>query len=99
MQQVEWYGNPRGYNITYLEVRTNKSKSISIDDHTANSYVLENMEEFALYEVTMSAYNDVGSSTLSPKAVERTREYGMLKSALFKLINFKLKFSQYSILF
>ncbi|XP_016844898.1 protein sidekick isoform X4 [Nasonia vitripennis] len=74
LQQVEWYGNPRGYNITYREVRTNKSKSISIDDHTANSYVLENMEEFALYEVYMHAYNDVGSSTLSPKAVERTRE-------------------------
>ncbi|XP_058794092.1 protein sidekick isoform X3 [Phymastichus coffea] len=74
LQQVEWYGNPRGYNITYTAVRTNKSKSISIDDHTANSYVLENMEEFALYEIYMHAYNDVGSSTLSPKAVERTRE-------------------------
>lgn len=76
LQQVEWFGNPRGYNITYTEVRTNKSKIISIDDHTANSYVLENMEEFALYEIYMHAYNDVGSSTLSPKAVERTRESG-----------------------
>ncbi|KAJ8687397.1 hypothetical protein QAD02_023191 [Eretmocerus hayati] len=74
LQQVEWYGNPRGYNITYREVRTNRSKSLSIDDHTANSYVLENMEEFALYEVFMSAYNDVGTSPLSPRAVERTRE-------------------------
>ncbi|XP_014211856.1 protein sidekick [Copidosoma floridanum] len=74
LQQIEWYGNPRGYNITYTEVRTNRSKSISIEDHTANSFVLENVEEFALYEVRMSAYNDVGSSPLSPKAVERTRE-------------------------
>ncbi|XP_015515694.2 protein sidekick isoform X1 [Neodiprion lecontei] len=74
LQQIEWYGNPRGYNITYKELRTNKSKSISIEDHTANSYVLENMEEFALYEIVMKAYNDVGSSSPSPKAIERTRE-------------------------
>ncbi|XP_063972668.1 protein sidekick isoform X2 [Diachasmimorpha longicaudata] len=74
LQQVEWYGNPRGYNVTYTEVRTNKSKSIAIEDHTANSYVLDGMEEFALYEIVMQAYNDVGSSPSSPKAVERTRE-------------------------
>ncbi|XP_076674857.1 sidekick cell adhesion molecule isoform X2 [Andrena cerasifolii] len=74
LQQIEWYGNPRGYNVTYTEVRTNKSKSISIEDHTANSYVLEDIEEYALYEVVMQAFNDVGSSALSPKAVERTRE-------------------------
>ncbi|XP_019697114.1 protein sidekick isoform X2 [Harpegnathos saltator] len=74
LQQVEWYGNPRGYNVTYKEVRTNLSKSITIEDHTANSYVLENMEEFADYEIVMQAFNDVGSSTTSPKAVERTRE-------------------------
>ena len=35
------------------------------------------MEEFALYEVVMQAYNDVGSSASSPKAVERTRESGV----------------------
>ncbi|XP_017880955.1 protein sidekick isoform X4 [Ceratina calcarata] len=74
LQQIEWYGNPRGYNVTYTEVRTNTSKSITIDDHTANSYILENMEEYALYEIVMQALNDVGSSGLSPKAVERTRE-------------------------
>ncbi|KAG7208959.1 hypothetical protein KM043_015128 [Ampulex compressa] len=74
LQQVEWYGNPRGYNVTYTEVRTNISKSISIEDHTANSYILENVEEYALYEIVMQAFNDVGSSVLSPKAVERTRE-------------------------
>ncbi|XP_012274978.1 protein sidekick isoform X2 [Orussus abietinus] len=74
LQQIEWYGNPRGYNITYKELRTNTTKSITIEDHTANSYVLENMEEYALYEIAMQSYNDVGFSTLSPKAVERTRE-------------------------
>ncbi|XP_051172890.1 protein sidekick isoform X3 [Leptopilina boulardi] len=74
LQQIEWYGNPRGYNVSFKELRTNESKSICIDDHTANSYVLKNMEEFALYEVVMQAFNDVGSSTSSPKAIERTRE-------------------------
>lgn len=74
LQQSEWYGNPRGYNVTYTEVRTNQSKSITIEDHTANSYVLEDMEEYADYEIVMQAFNDVGSSTMSPKAVEGTRE-------------------------
>ncbi|XP_020295533.1 protein sidekick isoform X2 [Pseudomyrmex gracilis] len=74
LQQIEWYGNPRGYNVTYTEVRSNISKSITIEDSTANSYVLENMEEYADYEIVMQAFNDVGSSAASPKAVERTRE-------------------------
>ncbi|XP_014483007.1 PREDICTED: protein sidekick isoform X1 [Dinoponera quadriceps] len=74
LQQIEWYGNPRGYNITYTEVRTNRSKSITIEDHTANSYILENMEKYADYEIVMQAFNDVGTSATSPKAVERTRE-------------------------
>ncbi|XP_039313553.1 protein sidekick isoform X8 [Solenopsis invicta] len=74
LQQIEWYGNPRGYNVTYTEVRSNISKSSIIEDHTANSYVLENMEEYADYEIVMQAFNDVGSSIASPKAIERTRE-------------------------
>ncbi|KAK2580567.1 hypothetical protein KPH14_007691 [Odynerus spinipes] len=74
LQQIEWYGNPRGYNITYTELRTNISKNITIEDHTANSYILENMKGYALYEIVMQAFNDVGSSPLSPKAIERTRE-------------------------
>jgi len=76
LQQIEWYGNPRGYNVTYTEVRSNISKSSIIEDHTANSYVLENMEEYADYEIVMQAFNDVGSSAASPKAIERTRESG-----------------------
>jgi len=34
------------------------------------------MEEFADYEIVMQAFNDVGSSAASPKAIERTRESG-----------------------
>lgn len=54
-----------------------KWRSVTIDDHTANSHILENLEEFAQYEIITQAYNDVGSSKPSPIAVERTRESGM----------------------
>lgn len=77
LQQSEWFGNPRGYNITYKQVE-NDSKmaamSVLIDDHTANSHVLDGLEEWTLYEITMNACNDVGNSIRSPKAIERTRE-------------------------
>lgn len=36
------------------------------------------MEEYADYEIMMQAFNDVGSSTASPKAIERTRESGKI---------------------
>lgn len=75
---MEWYGNPRGYNITFLEISTGRILSETIDDPTANSYVITGLEEFALYEVTMQAYNDVGSSVRSPRALERTRESGKI---------------------
>lgn len=76
LQQVEWYGNPRGYNITFLEVNSGRALSETIEDPTANSYVISGLEEYALYEITMQAYNDVGSSVSSPRALERTREAG-----------------------
>ncbi|XP_030753162.1 protein sidekick isoform X1 [Sitophilus oryzae] len=74
LQQIEWFGNPRGYNITYTEVRTGYSYSATIEDHTANSHVVVGLEEFALYEIRMQACNDVGCSAPGPKALERTRE-------------------------
>lgn len=76
LQQVEWFGNPRGYNINYTEVRTGVARTTTIDDHTANSHVIVGMEEYALYEVSMQACNDVGCSVPGPKALERTREAG-----------------------
>ncbi|KAL1140779.1 hypothetical protein AAG570_000709, partial [Ranatra chinensis] len=74
LQQVEWFGNARGYNISYTEVGTGLTKSVTIEDHTANSHVLHNLEEFTQYKVIMTAFNDVGVSELSPAALERTRE-------------------------
>ncbi|XP_037919149.1 protein sidekick isoform X4 [Hermetia illucens] len=77
LQQTEWYGNPRGYNITYRQVDGSPkvpAMSVLIEDHTANSHVLDSLEEWAVYEVIMKSCNDVGCSKQSPKAVERTRE-------------------------
>uniref|UniRef100_T1GDI4 Fibronectin type-III domain-containing protein n=1 Tax=Megaselia scalaris TaxID=36166 RepID=T1GDI4_MEGSC len=77
LQQSEWFGNPRGYNITYRQAENDPklpAMSVIIDDHTANSHVLDGLEEWTLYEITMKACNDVGNSVSSPKAIERTRE-------------------------
>ncbi|XP_073972084.1 sidekick cell adhesion molecule isoform X2 [Rhodnius prolixus] len=74
LQQVEWFGNARGYNISYAEIGTSDFKSITIEDHTANSHILNNLEEYTQYQVIMTAFNDVGTSLPSPAALERTRE-------------------------
>lgn len=59
----------------FTELGTGTQKEIVIEDPTVNSHILEHLEEFALYEVTMNAFNEVGSSDQSPSAVERTREF------------------------
>ena len=79
MSQGEWYGIPRGYNISYRIVDSTlrsatQLHSISIEDPTKNSFVLNDLEEFTLYEVLLQAYNDLGSSEPSPVVLARTRE-------------------------
>lgn len=77
LQQTEWFGNPRGYNITFKNIEDEPKApalSVLIEDHTANSHVLDNLEEWAMYKIVMNACNDVGTSRDSPKALERTRE-------------------------
>ncbi|CAG0892307.1 unnamed protein product [Darwinula stevensoni] len=75
LQQIEWYGTPRGYNITYKQAsQDSRVDTISIEDHNTNSYILDGLEEFTSYEIVVSAYNDVGASPPSPVAVSRTRE-------------------------
>lgn len=76
LQQSEWYGNPKGYNITYKRSGTNDTLHSIIEDHTANSHVLANLEEWSVYEIRMTAINEVGTSAESPTAFERTREAG-----------------------
>lgn len=75
LQQIEWFGVPRGYNVSYRRSNTDTPlDAVSIEDHNANSFVLEDLEEFTIYQVIVQAYNDVGTSQPSPPASERTRE-------------------------
>lgn len=78
LQQSEWFGNPKGYNITYVRASNDSTihtpMSVLIEDPTSNSHVLENLEEWSLYEVIMTARNEVGGSAESPLALEKTRE-------------------------
>ena len=66
---------PRGYNISYRILGdSTKLHSISIDNPAANSFVLDELEEFTLYEVILQAYNDVGTSDESPVVKDQTNE-------------------------
>lgn len=80
---MEWFGNARGYNISYRElalaspaIKQISMRSVTIEDPTSNSYILDNLEEYTQYEVVMIAFNDVGFSVPSAVAIERTRESG-----------------------
>lgn len=78
LSQGEWYGVPRGYNISYRIVDSNTQltqlHSIPIEDPTKNSFVLKGLEEFTLYEIILHAFNELGSSDPSPGVLARTRE-------------------------
>ena len=77
LQQIEWYGVPRGYKVSYRRSSSDTAlDAVTIEDHNANSFVLEALEEFTLYAMIVQAYNDVGSSLPSPSATERTQEAG-----------------------
>ena len=93
LQQTEWFGNARGYNISYKEMilspnvtREPVARNISIEDPTSNSYIVDGLEEFAQYEIVMIAFNDVGYSAPSPAAIERTRESGVFSYPLLILV-------------
>jgi protein sidekick len=75
LSQQEWYGVPRGYNISYrIAGDSSALHSLSIEDPTANSFVLDKLEEFTPYEIVLQAYNDLGTSDPSPVVLERTNE-------------------------
>ena len=77
LQQAEWFGNPKGYNITYRlkeDLEVLEPVYALIEDSTSNSFVLKSLEEWSLYEINVTACNEVGQSLESPPAIERTRE-------------------------
>uniref|UniRef100_T1JF76 Protein sidekick n=1 Tax=Strigamia maritima TaxID=126957 RepID=T1JF76_STRMM len=75
LPQIEWYGIPRGYNIS-CQMNDNQSRShfYLLENYNANSYVIADLEEYTEYRVAVIAYNDVGSSPPSVVSIERTRE-------------------------
>ena len=75
LSQQDWHGVARGYNISYRILGdSSKLHSVSIEDPTANSFVLDDLEEYTMYEVILQAYNDIGTSDASATVVERTNE-------------------------
>lgn len=62
--------------------------TVTIEDITSNSFVLDSLQKFTQYNVIMNAFNDVGSSGPSPPAFERTRESG--KSLYFDSNYYKI---------
>jgi protein sidekick len=70
LQQTEWFGVPRGYNITFKMLASDNENNIStdllssygssvlIEDSTANSHVLDRLEELSPYEIVMTACNE-----------------------------------------
>ncbi|KAK8775217.1 hypothetical protein V5799_031434 [Amblyomma americanum] len=74
LPQVDWYGVPRGYNVSYRAKDEPDFKWTVVEDHNANSVVLDSLHAFTPYEVFMVAFNDVGVSSASAISSERTRE-------------------------
>ena len=75
LSQQDWYGVPRGYNISYRILGdSSRLHSLSIEDPASNSFVLDELEEYTVYEVILQAYNDVGTSEPSTVVIERTKE-------------------------
>merc|ERR1719266_3228743 len=75
LSQQDWYGVPRGYNISYRILGdSSRLHSLSIEDPASNSFVLDELEEYTVYEVILQAYNDVGTSEPSSVVIERTNE-------------------------
>lgn len=74
LPQVDWYGVPRGYNVSFRTSDEGDFRWTVVEDHNANSLVLDDLQAFTPYEVFMQAFNDVGTSGPSDTSKERTRE-------------------------
>ncbi|CAH1794891.1 unnamed protein product [Owenia fusiformis] len=71
---TEWNGAPRGYRIAYKRSDVTTYLSLELEKPSANSYILSKLHQWAVYDVKVEAYNDVGNSGYSPVASDRTRE-------------------------
>lgn len=76
-----WYGQPRGYNITWFETTEENELEMAADrkfhvsgDYHSHSYTITGLEEFTNYAVQVFAINDVGTSNGSRLVATRTSE-------------------------
>ncbi|RWS11549.1 sidekick-like protein [Dinothrombium tinctorium] len=78
LPRESWYGNPRGYNITWHESHdTAFNRSLKWHFHTDlnfPSYTITGLEKITNYSIQIFAVNDVGSSSGSRIVSEKTAE-------------------------
>lgn len=65
LNNSEWLGIPRGYNLTWAETNGTYSNSHFINNTRADSMHIKDLEEFTEYKFVIYAVNDVGSSPSS----------------------------------
>ena len=71
------YGVLQGYIIEYKRVNgTGGSYSLTLQDPTADSYMLINLDTNTSYAVSIKAYNRKGSGPSSQPKISRTYEDG-----------------------
>jgi len=75
-----WYGQPRGYNITWFEI-TDEENGVNgslkwhvSGDYHSHSFSIRQLEEFTNYAVQVYSLNDVGTSNASRLVTQRTSE-------------------------
>lgn len=57
-----WRGNPRGYNLSWVNTYNSTTSFIMINDTEAHSFFVGELEEFTEYVFRIFAINEVGSS-------------------------------------
>ncbi|XP_050390832.2 protein sidekick isoform X1 [Patella vulgata] len=77
----EWHSEDIGYNLDYRMTPNNSTIPDStftthkiVNGMNVESYILTNLQEWIEYDVRMSSYNTVGTSSSGPVTTERTRE-------------------------
>lgn len=69
-----WLGNPRGYNITWIESNNSTTMYHLINDTRASSFLVKDLEEFTEYSFRIHAVNEVGLSPPSEPILVTTME-------------------------
>ncbi|XP_071105902.1 protein sidekick-2-like isoform X1 [Haliotis cracherodii] len=74
----DWNGEPQGYKLYYRMKEIDPTADFTVlpleNGMNMESFILGHLQEWVEYEVKMTSYNDVGVSSDSPVAIERTRE-------------------------